>query len=264
MTKENKHKSYVACSGWNRGGTSALMSVIKEAGIPIVGFKYPYQFKFDYIKGDQILKQGVKKDGGLLIADEAVRKRNPSGYWEIASICIGGGLQKEHEDIGEDGNVIKIPLDTLPSSDPEMIDKIVVILRNPLKVLGSMISIHGPEKQEEMIRVGSLGLIYNLMVSLEWIEKNKIKHIIVHYEDMIRKPIEFVEDICNFIGRGEHLWGAKIVERKLNRSKAIEKRYIEVERLEAFYLEYGWEKKMDLIELKKEIDKLRKEYENKN
>jgi len=254
-------KKYNIISGINRGGTSALMAAIKEAGIPIVGFKYPYEFKFDYMQGGQVLRQGVKKDGGLLVVDEAVRDRNPSGYWEIPSICIGGGLQKEHEDIGEDGNVIKIPLDTLPSSDPKMINKVIVILRNPLKVLWSMLSIQGPERKEETTRVGSLALMYNLMVSLEWIKKNKIPFTIVHYEDMIRKPIEFMEDICNFLGRGDPKYGAKIIEKRLDRSEEIKEKYIEVERIKAFYLEYGWEKKIDLIELKKEIDSLRKEYD---
>jgi len=254
-------KQYNIVSGWNRGGTSCLMALLREAGVPIVGFKYPFEFETVEIEDGKI--KGQKKiDTGLYLPYKKETKNiNPSGFWEIPSICLGEGLQERHGEIGENGDLIKVPLGVLPSSNPDLVNKVIIILRDPLKVIKSQLKTNKPKNEEEWIRVASIGLIYNLLVSLKWIGKNKKEGWLLYYEDLLKDPEQELLDIGAFLGRPVYLPATKIINKELDRSEKIRAKYKETKQLVKFYKEkdFNWTH-YNLEKMKKEIDKIKKQY----
>jgi hypothetical protein len=259
---------YRVVSGWNRGGTSCLMATLRECGIPVVGYKYPFEFTFDYVdeKTNKPIYQGIKKDMGMIDCfSEKAKDNNPSGFWEMPSICLRDGVQQQHASFGNDGNLIKVQLDCLASSVPDLVDRVVIILRNPFKVITSAIRCKGEiseREREYWIRFASLSLPYNLLVSLKWLEKNNIPSYIIFYKDLIEDPRIILEGVCDFMGRGEAKYGVKIIDKKLDRSQPVKGNYKELKKLKRFWSQLlsgtklDWEK-YDLLEMKAEIDKLR-------
>jgi len=248
---------YNLIAGWNRSGTSCLMAALRECGIPVLGFKYPFVFTFDFIdtKTKKQIKKGVKKDTGIIDPLPGVKNTNPSGFWEIPSICLGNGIRKEHADFGNDGNLVKVVLNVLPSSDPDMVNKVIVILRNPFKVMASRLKITPPKDRKNWIRCASLGLMYNFFVSQRWLDNHDIPYKLVLYEDLLEDPYGTLRSICFFLGRGVPEYGSKIVSRGLDRSKPLRTMCKEAKRLRKWWNSGDFDyNKVDLVVLKAEID----------
>lgn len=253
-------KRYSVLTGFNRGGTSALMSAIRQAGIPIVGFKYPWEFDFE----DKKTKKQVKRDGGLaslssLCLDHVIN-RNPTGFWEISSICLRKGLQKEHEELGENNDIIKVPFNVLPSSDPTLVNKVIVILRHPASILASQYKLKKPKIDKEIwTKTVSLTLLYNAVLSLKWIKTHRKKKLIVYYEDLIKNPEDVLFDVCWFLEQGNEEAGAKVINKKLNRSIPFKSECEELKEAIKFYKNPTI--KYDTQEIAKRIKKLDKKGE---
>lgn len=263
-------KKFNVVSGWNRGGTSVLMATLRECGLPVLGFKYPFSTKFDYqdTKTGKIIKAKVSKDCGMLDPLDGIQNVNKSGFWEISSIAVGGnGLQKEHMHLGNDGNLVKIPLNGLNSSNAKLINKVVVITRNPAQVISSQLKTNNPENYDYWTRKASLGMMYNFMSSINWMGKKKIKYFIVSYELLLEKPEEVLEYVCKFFERGEAKWGARIVDKKFNRSKPIPHEFEETNEVMDFWrndltdFQYDYKR---VVEVYKRIKKIDHEYSKTN
>ena len=224
-------------SGLRRGGTSVMMLALRQSGIPIIGFKYPFQFDFDYVnlKTRKVDKAKVKQDGGLLEPLEDVKKHNPKGFWEVSSITLKEGLQEKHAGIGENGDLIKVTSDVLPTSNPKMIDKTIVMIREPRKVIASMLNAVPVENEKEWSRFAALGLLHNMVSCLKWLNYHKKKYRVVRYEDLLENPAIIIKDICKFLKRGDYRFGVEVVEKKLDKEKPIEYNNNEIQEVEEFY-----------------------------
>ena len=255
-----KNQHYNCVVSWNRGGSSALMTALKQSGIPILGFKYPIEYKFDYInqEDNSVIKQQTK-DGGLLEPLHSVKQVNPTGYWEVPSICIKEGLQKKHYDLGFDGDLVKVPFNMIPISNPDLIDKVVIILRHPASVIKSQYkSKKIKESLEVWTKTASLGLLHNAVMSMEWFKKYKKTVLIVKYEDLLKDTFITLNRICIFLERGDPNFGAKVIDQKLNRSKPVKVNCKELDNVIEFYKNPKDWNKYNLEEIRKQIKKLDK------
>jgi len=240
----SSEKQYNIVAGFNRGGTSALMASIRECGIPIVGFAYPHSINVNYARipeeGEEemeIVKENVHKDGGLLDPMPKTKDRNPTGYWEIPSICLDRGLRSEHMWLGNDGNVVKVPFNILSMSQFDLVKKAVVIIRDPKKVISSQMVNKEPEegKEELFSRVIALGIIHNAVLSLRWMEEADIPYIKIFFKDLLEEPVEVMKEVCEHIGRGNPEYATKVIDSSVPSSEPIEYESAELELAKDFY-----------------------------
>lgn len=212
---------YNIVTGWKRGGTSAVMLALRQAGIPIVGFKYPI-----FIKGET-----GRMEAGLFTSLKTEEIDNPTGFWEIPSIAKNGGLQKSHKDYGIDGDLIKVPFDTLFLSDPEFIDKVIIVLRNPRKVLASRMKKATIENTNVWIKSTCVKMLSNAENAINWLKENNKQYIVVSYESLS----DNLDAVCDFLERGDSILGAEAINSKLDRVKPITDNCNELTKVEKFY-----------------------------
>lgn len=163
----------IIVSGLRRSGTSMMMLALKESGIP-------------------------------LIAKEMADEHNPNGYWETQYVTRG-----IKHDMGD--GAIKITADGFYFSDPDFIDKVIVMLRDPKIVLKSQLNVGICRKGDEK-RVAYKNSV-DLQRTFEILEN--IEHITVDYDEMLKHPKENMVRVCRFLGRG-NAEGYKIIDPKLN------------------------------------------------
>ncbi len=262
MKKKQKQYNAVVC--WNRAGSSALMLALKQSGIPIVGFKYPWRFTFDYVNLNtkKVEESGVEKDGGLLEPLRDVIKNNPKGFWELSTVCSDTGMIEKFKDVGEDGDALKISSRVFSSSDPNLINKVIIVTRDPKKVLVSQMKCNDNLKNvdpEQYIRVASLSMLYNMAQVWKWIKRNKKKSLIVKYEELLKDPKWILNYIHWFLERrGDPEWGAKVIDKKLDRVEPVKSKSKELKMLMEYW-ESNFTKEYNLEKIKKEIQELDKE-----
>jgi len=246
---------YNIVTGWRRGATSATMSALRQCGIPIIGYKFGLRLK-DSVPTD------TKVDVGVFKLPERATEDNPTGYWEMPSVCLGKGLTKSWDKVGVGGELFKVPFDVLTKSNPKMIDKVIVILRNPRSVIRSRINSPTVETDNKRtIRIAALGLLHNAVLSFRWLKTNKIPHRVVIYENLLKNPEKELGTLCRFLERGDEEYGAKAIQKKLNKSKPIKYNLEELKMVEEFYnsvKEDNSHKYYDLKDLQKRIIKLDK------
>ena len=163
----------IVVTGLRRSGTSMMMLALKESGIKIIGKKMENEW-------------------------------NPLGFWEINE--TSRGIKHDMGDVA-----IKIVADGFPYSDPKVIDKVIVMYRDPKKVLESMLkgNLFLKNQTERVVHKNSVDLQRTFEVL-----KN-IDHITVDYEEMLEFPKENMTRVCRFLGQG-NAEGYKIVDPKLN------------------------------------------------
>lgn len=213
---------YNSVVGLRRSGTSLLMLALRQAGIPIIGVKYTYV---------------VEADNGQVsiysVPDNKLREANPNGFWELGNITIKTGIQPMHKDLGMDGDIAKLVPEALYASEPDMINKVVIIMRNPRKSLQSMLDTNSM-KEEELEQEVKNNVIF-LKEGFKWLKDNNKEYITATYENLLENPEEELKKITDFIGRGDYKLGAKVVDKKLNRSKELTRNFKALEELEEIY-----------------------------
>lgn len=182
-------------SGLRRSGTSMLMYALKEAGIDIIGNK----FSGDNVEG------------------------NPNGYWEVPEVCKDTGLQ----DIWVGGDAIKIMFEALSKSKPELVDKAILIFREPRKMLYSQFKDNQIDYPDIFIMKQALDIVD----SLAWLEHFRITYKITFYEDILANPRTELRRILKFTG-GKY---KNIVDKRLNRSKDYEGESEYIDLLDSVY-----------------------------
>ena len=171
----------ICVSGLRRSGTSMMMLALKEAGLDIIGKDF----------------SGTNTEG------------NPNGYWEIPKICKDEGLREEL-----DGDAIKIMFEALSFSKPELIDKAVLIFREPRKMLYSQFK----DNQIDYPDIFIMKQAVDIVDSLAWLKYYRIPYIITFYEDILERPRTELKRVLRFTG-GKY---KNVVDNKLNRSKNYE------------------------------------------
>ncbi len=215
--------------GTGRSGTSAMMLCLRQAGIPIIGFK------FGVYLGELTLG-GNRLDCSICPSDE--RKRiNKNGFWEIMSIAIHEGLTDYYKDIGIKGDVIKVFTSVLPNSNPELIDKTILMFREPKATLTSMIN--ADEFTKAHASQMSKRLARHTLNSIRFLEENNKEFKIVIFEQLLEDPEKVMKEVCEFFDRGDYKLGAEVIDVKLNRSKNHINDLGDISELEKIYQKYG-------------------------
>lgn len=198
---------YNLVSGSKRSGTSLMMLALRQSGIPIVGFRYGiYLNEFTY--------SGNKLDIGLTLPSDEMKRANPNGVWEIPSIVAKTGITDYYKDIGIKGDAMKICSDFIIFSEPHLIDKTIMMMRDPKAVLSSMIRCNMFQR-EDASKV-SLLIAKEITTAIQFLKENNKEFKVVSYEGFLKEPHYTMEDVCAFLGRGDYKYGADVVDRKLN------------------------------------------------
>ncbi len=200
---------YNVVTGLRRSGTSLVMLVLRQSGVPILGFKYMIQLE--------------KNDGKIIISGmptDHIRKGNPTGYWEMGSITTSTGILEDYTDLGIDNDVIKIVCECYYFSEPSLINKTIVVMRNPKKVLTSMMK--GYIIKEEELEFAVRKNIRDLKRTFDYLKHYKKPYLVVSYENLLENPEQNIKEMLSFIGRGDWEHGIKVIDTSLSRSKPVE------------------------------------------
>ena len=225
----NNNGGYHLVSGTGRSGTSAMMLCLRQAGIPIIGFKFGVYL-------GELTYGGNRLDCSICPSDE--RKRiNKNGFWEIMSLAIHEGLTDYYKDIGIEGDVIKVFTSVLPKSNPDLIDKTILMFREPKAVLTSMIN--ADEFTKDNASQMSKRLARHTINSIRFLEDNNKEFKIVIFERLLEDPEKVMKEVCEFFDRGDYKLGAEVIDVKLNRSKNHINDLGDISELEKIYQKYG-------------------------
>ena len=196
-------KKYHIVTGVERSGTSCMMGCLREAGIPIVGWKYPFE-----IKNSPWTNLSC---GSPTPVAEHQRKGNP-GFWEISEVVLRGLKDDKY-----DGAVIKVLGRAVPKSDPELINRAVFMLRNTESIAKSMTRIpNGDKYTKEQLRELIEKRKRN---TIDWLRENRIPTIYITYELLLTEPVKQLRKVIKFLGRGDARWGAKYVKPQFDHSR---------------------------------------------
>lgn len=206
---ERKKGKYNVVTGLGRSGTSVMMLILRQSGIPITGFRYSLNLP-------ELSFGGKNVDIGITFPTDIAKERNKYGFWEIPSLTLYQGLTGYYEDIGIEGDMIKVFSGVLARSEPSLVNKAIVMLREPKAMLASMLQCR--EFIPENIKPFSEMLATRLLAMRNWLRTNKKEYIVVQYEKLIEEPEQIVKEVCQFIGKGDYKEGIKVVDKRLNRS----------------------------------------------
>jgi len=206
----NKYNSgrFNVITGLRRSGTSMLMLSLRQSGIPTIGFRYSMD------------KLEVEKD---------IKMGNPTGFWEVGIITKERGLPPDCGWIGLPGDIIKVMCECLYKSEAKMVNKAVIIMREPSQMMTSILKWNDIKFKDMFI----INTAMDLIDSIGFLKFNKKQFIFTFYEDILSNPKQELKRICNFLGNGQYFKGAKWIQPKLNRSK--KKKYSELHYLETIY-----------------------------
>lgn len=205
-----------------RSGTSAMMLCLKNAGINIGGFKYPLKVTNE---------MGQLVDAGTAIPMPNQLTRNPKGMWEYSSIALGG-LKRVHQVY--DGEVVKVLLQALTKSDPNIIGKVIFMMRHPRNLLTAWQSI-GDISSPDDADMKILSLINNSVVAVKWMANMIIDFKIVIQDEMRNDTHMILKDVCMYLGKGNPVLGTTGFDKQLIRSKKWEGNSEAIDMAEDFY-----------------------------
>ena len=228
-------------TGAKRSGTSMMMYLLREAGIPIGGFKFPIRPETKNGSVDQILDRGCDflSDNHIQQQTEFTR-HNINGYWEYPSIC-GEGLEVQHRFY--DGTTIKVFAHALPNCHDALVDRVIYMIRNPRKVLRSRIQLGELAEDSDLLRLQALKMRQEKVRAIQWLHHRELQRQakqasegtaadhsndnslpsfkIVIYEKLLNDPEGVLGSLLSWIGRGELSWAIKAVDTHQDRSKEL-------------------------------------------
>lgn len=162
-------------AGLRRSGTSMMMLALKEAGLKIHGQKFD---------------------------NDTIKAGNPNGYWETEATTKG--LTK---DLGQ--GVVKVMCEAVPFSNPELIDKTIIMFREPKAILASWSKYNHIANKELYIT----NCILDIIKTLEFLKDYRI----IRYEDVIANPEKEMKKVCEYMG-GDYKKASTVVDKSLSRS----------------------------------------------
>lgn len=219
---------YNIVTGWKRGGTSALMLALRQCGIPVIGHKHPFGYKTIEGKVDTNV-------GSYFPIESKAGYDNPTGFWEVPDICNINGLTKRWDEVGFDGDLVKVPFDRLVRSEKDMINNVIIIIRDPRKVLESQRKAGMLKEDPKIVRVSALQTLFIAVNSIYWLREKQIPFYMILYEELLKNPTYQLKGACSFFGRGDPKWGGRVIRKGLDRSKKIKYKSKELKRLFNFY-----------------------------
>jgi len=260
-TKERKKTMAIIISGCPRSGTSVCMDLHKSfyGEDKIIGSKFPQEnLRFDL---DYFLNNGFNIDMAeyLLSKNEKIQSLNfengdskdlnPNGFWECVFSVQGLYYSHRAKDLMEKAKqpntIIKVVSQGLLNSNPELIDKIVFMLRHPRAVAKSQERLRrkqivksekgtfdiykdlehrdddGNLVNDELIVHSAEMFIQVTKQAMQFIIQNPdIPILLVDFDNLITDPETQIKRIYDFNNiDGDYEAGLKVVDKKLNRSK---------------------------------------------
>ena len=229
-------------TGTKRSGTSMMMYLLREAGVPIGGFKFPIRPETKNSAADQILDRGCDFLSDSRVHQQAeLSRHNINGYWEYPSIC-GEGLEAQHRFY--DGTIIKVFSHALPNCHDALVDRVVYMIRNPRKVLQSRIELGELTDDPHLLRLQALKMRQEQVRAIQWLHHRELQRQtkqasgdtaadhsndnplasfkIVKYEKLLNDPEGVLGTLLHWIGRGDLSWAIKAVDARQDRSKELE------------------------------------------
>lgn len=182
-------KKMTIVTGLRRSGTSMMMYALKEAGLNIAGDKW------------------CKGNGG------SVKEANPDGYWEVGKVTTEEGLNRKTMLALKMGDVIKVMFEALPKCTPNMVGKVIVMTREPGKVVTSFLKHNRIERVDLFI----LNYCLDVIDSIEYLEDYDKEYMVVCYDDLVEDH-ESMKEVIEFIGKGKVDRAINAIKPKLNRS----------------------------------------------
>ena len=237
----------VVC-GCPRSGTSLMMTILGTA----LGWERLMGEKFPMVERRKKLLQRHPKetDSGYELRMYTHKKlepkaekelaetidMNPNGFWECAYSVQGISWSFRHADQLKEletdrKKICKIVSQGLFQSDPQFVDKIIFMLRDPRSVAKSQerlkrslpfITEDGEEHDlYEDLKIHSPQMFINVTIAAtRWLLKYpNVPILYVKHEDLLTKPVEICQGIQNFLQEGDFVEAAKLVDVKLHRSR---------------------------------------------
>ncbi|MEM1208380.1 MAG: sulfotransferase [Planctomycetota bacterium] len=229
----------IIVSGCPRSGTSLMMDLFREAlgEGRIHGEKFPQRRHLDAMTTRQDGEPARLAQARKYVFEkqhpdwkeefEHSRKMNPNGFWEMRWTVQG--IQWEPEPPAAD-SVCKIVSQGLARSNPDYIDKVVLMVRHPFSVAQSQQDLKRqvpflradgkPVKQDEL-RVLSPQMYINVSVAVSaWLDgpgRGAAVHR-VGFDDLVSEPRATLEGVAAFVGEGDWERAIARINPKLRRS----------------------------------------------
>jgi len=157
------------------------------------------------------------------------RDMNPKGYWEMAFTVRGIQYSLPFADelkSVRDGafRIVKVVCSGLPQSDPIYIDRIIFPLRNPRSVAESQIRLFRANPLLDDLDINCpLFYIQSMLNAATFFTKfPDIPVMFYDYDDLLSNPQPILEEMQEFVGRGDYMKAMDIIDPKLHRSKGTD------------------------------------------
>jgi len=241
-------------SGCPRSGTSLCMDIqrLAHGEDAILGEKFPQEARkkareemrepqegeteaFARCRAYLLEKHELSEEQSMSRDEAKWRDMNPEGFWEMQFTVRGVRYRRHFKELlrgvlDGDFKVCKVVSQGLLASDPMYIGKIVYMIRHPRAVAKS---------QERLTRgfdiVNSEGRVQNIFEGLVihtpemfinvttqactfLLENPDIPIRFYHFEELLEKPKETIDDMQEFVGCGDYSKAYEVVQQRLNRS----------------------------------------------
>lgn len=224
----------IVVSGCPRSGTSLMMDCLRLAlgEDRLIGHKFPQehglnesrkQFEdetYDHYEARMYSLQRVLALTNKERDIERSKDLNPNGFWECRYTVQG---IKWHLGIDvKDSDVCKIVSQGLYRSNPQYINKIIYMARNPRQVAKSQERLRRmpfiPAEEEESLHIHTPEMFIGVTSQAAvWIDDNKdIPLLLVNFDDLIAYPDESLARVRDFLGEGD--FSTHQINPKLKRS----------------------------------------------
>lgn len=215
----------IVVSGCPRSGTSLMMLLHREAlgEDAIVGSKWmgiDPEYKNEHMKKcAEYIKD--KNDPDWRQEQEETKNMNPNGFWECNWTIRG--LQWAQKP-PEPNKVCKIVSQGLARTNPQYVDKLVMMVRHPWSVANSHkdLKLSFPfarnVRNKDIDNINPRMYIRSTIDASRWILKNNPQLLMVDYDQLVLDTENVIESISDFIGEGD--WGkAKdVVDKRYKRN----------------------------------------------
>lgn len=215
----------IVISGCPRSGTSLMMLLHKEAlgEGRIIGSQWmgiDPKYKDGHIK-ECVEYAKDKQNPTWKKEQEQSKAMNPNGFWECPWTVRGVQWVQNPP---EKDKVCKIVSQGLANSNPQYIDKVVMMVRHPWSVVNSHknLKINFPFASNTTNKdIGNTNpqMYINVTYSVcKWILANDPKILLVNYEDLIYDPDKTVDRVKSFVGEGDWDKAKSHINKKLQRN----------------------------------------------
>jgi len=234
VPSDQQNKGLITVSGCPRSGTSLMMDCLRIAfgDDRIIGHKFPQEQRIaiGLQKHDEETDEEFEARQYIreIVAPNAERDfkiskdMNPNGFWECRYSVRG---IKWHMNMPKlDGQICKIVSQGLFNSNPEYIDKIIYMLRDPRQVAKSQERLKRfpfmthEEEVESGLRIHTPEMFINVTYqACKWLLANPdIPILVISFDDLIMYPDETLGKVQNFLEEGD--FSRHQIDPKLKRS----------------------------------------------